>query len=446
MNLRKYIFNYLFSLSIFLILIANNIYAQSGNTSEFTLDNGLKIVVREDHRAPVVVSQIWYKVGSSYEPDGITGISHMLEHMMFKASKNLSDGAFTKIIAINGGDENAFTNYDYTGYYQVLAASRLPISFKLEAERMQNLVLDEKAFHKEREVVMEERRLRTDDDPFAKVLERTMAAAYISSPYHNPVIGWSNDIKNYTLNNLKNWYRKWYAPNNATLVVVGDVDPYQVVALAKNYFANIPSHKIPQVKPRREVKPLGERRLNLELKAKVNYLLIAYNTPSLKSAKTPKDVYAIDVLSAILGGQGSRLKEILMHKLQLVTDISSEYDPAQLHESLLFISAIPAAQASLDEIERVIYQQIEKLKNELISDQELEKVRNQVIAQKIYDKDSVLNQAQAIGIYESIGLSWRDEDNYLENIKQVSSVDVQTAARKYLTKTRRTVATLVPQN
>ena len=203
---------------------------------EFVLDNGLKLLVKEDHRAPVVVSQVWYRVGSSYEHGGVTGISHMLEHMMFKGTASHPPGEFSRIIAANGGEENAFTGRDYTSYFQQLAEDRLPISFELEADRMRNVVFQQKEFVKERDVVAEERRLRTEDRPKALTYERFMAAAYQTSPYRHPVIGWMADIQSYELNDLKAWYERWYAPNNATLVVAGDVDPAEVYKLAQQRF------------------------------------------------------------------------------------------------------------------------------------------------------------------------------------------------------------------
>ena len=214
----------IFFLSIFPLLI----HANQSNVHVFTLDNGLKLFVKEDHRAPVVVSQIWYKVGSSYEYNGVTGISHILEHMMFKGTENHSSGEFSRIIAANGGKENAFTGRDYTAYFQRLEKSRLAVSFELEADRMRNLKLVDEEFVKELQVVLEERRMRTDDKPRSKTYEHFISMAYSNSPYQNPVIGWPDDIENLKIDDLKQWYARWSAPNNATLVVVGDVVPNDV--------------------------------------------------------------------------------------------------------------------------------------------------------------------------------------------------------------------------
>jgi zinc protease len=226
---------------------------------EKVLDNGLKVLVKRDDRAPIVTSQVWYKVGSSYEFGGFTGVSHVLEHMMFKGTENLEPGEFSRIIAANGGDENAFTGRDYTAYFQTMAADRLAVSFELEAERMRRLALPEEEFLKELEVVKEERRLRTDDDPESLTFEQFNAAAYEASPYRIPIIGWASDLDSMQVGDLRDWYRQWYAPNNATLVVVGDVDPEQVFALAEEHFGPLQPEQIAAPKPRAKSPSSGVR-------------------------------------------------------------------------------------------------------------------------------------------------------------------------------------------
>ncbi|HHJ34149.1 MAG TPA: insulinase family protein, partial [Gammaproteobacteria bacterium] len=247
----------------------------------YQLHNGMKILVVENHRAPVVVSQVWYKVGASYEHDGITGLSHVLEHMMFKGTKAHPAGEFSEIIAANGGRENAFTGQDYTAYFQRIANDRLELCFELEADRMQNLLLDEDEFMKEIEVIKEERRLRTEDKPTALTYERFNAAAFINNPYRRPVIGWMEDLDTLNIQDVRRWYKHWYAPNNATLVVAGDVDAGEVFKLAKEYFGSIPTSKIPQLKPRREAKQYGTQRITVELPAKIPYLVMGYKVPVL---------------------------------------------------------------------------------------------------------------------------------------------------------------------
>lgn len=237
---------------------------------EFILNNGLKILVKEDHRAPIAVSMIWYNVGSADEPGGITGVSHAIEHMMFKGTEKFPLGVFSKTIAEMGAQANAFTNNDYTAFFEKIDASKLATSFELEADRMNHLLLDANEFAKEIKVIQEERRLRTDDNPQALAFERFLATAHLSAPYHHPVIGWMNDLKQMKVEDVREWYKKYYAPNNATLVVVGDVNPEQVRALAENYFGALPKQPVPERKLKREPPELGKKLFISKLRQ--NYL------------------------------------------------------------------------------------------------------------------------------------------------------------------------------
>ena len=283
-------------------------HAENDKVHEHIFSNGLKILVKEDHRAPVVVSQVWYKIGSSYEPGGITGISHMLEHMMFKGTKQYPAGEFSRIIAENGGQENAFTGSDYTAYFQTLEKSRLEISFKLESDRMRNLDLKAEELLKELQVVTEERRMRTDDQPRSKTQEQFNAAAFANSPYKNPVIGWPSDIANYKVEDLQAWYQQWYAPNNATLVVVGDVEAEQTIQLAEKYFASLQPSVIQPIKPQDEIEQKGVKKITVKAPAKLPFLMLGYKTPVLKTAQPQWEAYALEVLSGILdGGNSARL-------------------------------------------------------------------------------------------------------------------------------------------
>ena len=273
--------------------------ADSQPTHEFMLDNGLKVVVREDHRAPVVVSQLWYKVGSSYESPGQTGLSHALEHMMFKGSGKLEAGEASRILRELGAEENAFTSDDYTAYYQVLARDRLAVAFELEADRLASLKLPADEFAREIEVIKEERRLRTDDKPSALAFERFKAMAYPASGYHTPTIGWMADLERMSVEELRRWYERWYVPNNATLVVVGDVTQAEVRELAERYFGPIASRPVPDAKRPLELDEPGERRLTLHVKTQVPSLIMAFNTPSLATSETPREIHALRLISAL---------------------------------------------------------------------------------------------------------------------------------------------------
>ncbi|EQM81210.1 M16 family metallopeptidase [Stutzerimonas stutzeri] len=422
--------------------------ADSQPTHEFMLDNGLKVIVREDHRAPVVVSQLWYKVGSSYESPGQTGLSHALEHMMFKGSGKLEAGEASRILRELGAEENAFTSDDYTAYYQVLARDRLAVAFELEADRLASLKLPADEFAREIEVIKEERRLRTDDKPSALAFERFKAMAYPASGYHTPTIGWMADLERMSVEELRRWYERWYVPNNATLVVVGDVTQAEVRELAERYFGPISSRPVPEAKRPLELDEPGERRLTLHVKTQVPSLIMAFNTPSLATSETPREIHALRLISALLdGGYSARLPQQLERGEELVTSASAWYDAYARGDSLFVLSATPNRQKdrSLEEVEAGLWKQLEQLKQSAPSQEELERVRAQVIAGLVYERDSISQQATTIGQLESVGLSWRLMDEELSALEAVTADDIQQAARHYFTRSRLSVAHVLPE-
>ncbi|MGZ8249512.1 M16 family metallopeptidase [Methylomagnum sp.] len=431
-----------------LILLAAplSVHAAEPLVHEFQLDNGLKLIVQEDHRAPAVVSQVWYKVGASHEYGGITGISHMLEHMMFKGTDKHPPGEFSRIIAANGGRENAFTAQDYTAYFQSLEKGRLPVSFELEADRMRNLKLLEPEFAKEHQVVLEERRLRTDDQPRSKMQEHFDSVAYSNSPYKNPVIGWPDDVAGLTLADLKEWYALWYAPNNATVVVVGDVKPDEVYALAKKYFAKLKPSELPEIKPQGEVEQLGIRRLTVKLPAKLPFLVMGYKTPSLKTAPDERDAYALEVAAGILdGGNSARLSSRLVRGQQIASAAGAGYDLNSRLSSLFTLEATPVEGKSLAELEKSLSDEIRRLRDEPISAEELQRVKAQVLASHVYQLDSMFYQAMQLGAAETVGLGWHTVQEYVDKVNAVTAEQVQKVANKYLVDDRLTVAHLEPQ-
>lgn len=419
--------------------------AADGTVHEFRLDNGMQLLVKENHRAPVVVSQIWYKVGASYEHIGITGVSHVLEHMMFKGTPKHPAGEFSRIIAENGGSENAFTGRDYTSYFQQLEKSRLPIAFELEADRMRNLQLPPEEFTKEANVVMEERRLRTEDKPTALTYEKFMATAFQVNPYHNPVIGWMDDLKHLTVEDLQQWYRTWYAPNNATLVVAGDVDPEEVYALARKHFGDIEPSVLPSQKPRSEPEQLGERRISVRQPAELPMLLMGYKAPSLRTSESPWKAYAMEVLVNILDGDDSaRITRELIRGEELAASAGAGYDMQARHDTLLLLQGTPAQGRSIDELEAALRLQIDRLQNELVSNDELARIKAQVTAAKVYELDSIFYQAMQLGMLETVGLDWREAERYVERVNAVTPEQVRIVAREFLRPERLTVATLDP--
>jgi len=429
-----------------LCLVAMPVFSMENPVHSYKLKNGMKMIVKEDHRSPVAISMVWYGVGSSYEHGGITGISHVLEHMMFKGTKRHPAGDFSAIIADNGGQENAFTSYDFTAYYQYLAADRLEIAFKLESDRMRNLSLPEKEFKKEVEVVKEERRLRTDDNPTSLTFEQFQAAAWVNSPYHNPVIGWMADLDSLKVDDLRAWYRKWYAPNNATLVVVGDVQPEQVLKLAKQYFGVLSADGIATVKPQNEEKQRGERRVTVKAPAELPYLIIGYKAPVLGQAEEEWEPYALEVLASLMaGGDTSILQRELVRGKELASGIDADYSAFSRMKNLFTIDAIPAQGHDVAEIEKAIEQQVARLRDKPVTKEELDRVKAGVIAGEIYQRDSVQHQAIVIGMLETLGLGWQTMDEYAGRINAVTAEQVQAVARKYLIDEHKTVAVLDPQ-
>ena len=413
----------------------------------YQLHNGLKVLVLENHRAPVVVSQIWYKVGGSYEHDGITGLSHVLEHMMFKGTKKHPAGEFSEIIAANGGRENAFTSMDYTAYFQRIAKDRLELCLELEADRMHNLLLDEKEFAREIEVIKEERRLRTDDKPTALTYERFNAVAYTNNPYRHPVIGWMEDLDNLTIKDVREWYNTWYAPNNATLVIAGDVDAGDVFQMVKKHFASIPMSTIPRLKPRTEAQQYGIQRVSVQVPAKIPYLIMGYKVPSLMTVDDEADAYALEVLAGILdGGNSARLSDRLVRGKQIATSASAGYSLSARHETMLTLSAIPADGVSLLDIETALRREVSLLQETPVSDDELERIKAQVVAANVYQQDSIFYQAMEVGIMETVGLQWQKKDEYVAKVQAVTAEQIQQVARRYLQDSRLTVAVLKPES
>ncbi|VAW48726.1 FIG015547: peptidase, M16 family [hydrothermal vent metagenome] len=416
--------------------------------TEYQLDNGMQIVVKEDHRAPVVVHQVWYRVGGNYEQPGKTGLSHMLEHMMFKGTKNLKPGEFSKIVSQLGGQENAFTSANFTAYYQVVGKQHLEQVMALESDRMRNLVIGDEEFNKERDVVTEERRWRLEDKPTSKLYEQFNAVAFLNSPARNPVIGWMTDIRSYTPQDMRDWYKQWYAPNNATLVVVGDVRPKQVLALAKKYYGKYQAESIPTLKPQTEIEQEGIRRIELKGATKVSSLQMGFHVPSLVTAKTPEEkqeVYALSMLSSILDdGDSSRLPTSIIREQKIASSVSSYYSSASRLTTLFQLSGTPTTGHTVEEVEKALLAEIEKLKTEKVSKQELERVWAMSEASYVYSQDSTQAQAMMLGRLLSVGLPVETLENWIEHLRSVTPEQIQAVAQKYLHRDNLTVAILFP--
>lgn len=428
------------------LVMSSIVQAASPRAVEHTLENGLRVIVQPDRRAPVVVSMVWYKAGSMDETTGATGAAHVLEHMMFKGTKTVGAGEFSKRIAAAGGRDNAFTSRDYTAYFQTLHKSQLPLSFRLEADRMANLVLSQEEFGKELKVVMEERRWRTDDQPRALVYEHLMAAAYLAHPYRHPIIGWMNDLENMRLDDVRAFYERWYAPNNAIVVVVGDVVPEEVFALAEQYFGRIEPRALPARKPQEDPPQLGIRRLTVKAPAELPYLLMGYRAPALRDPERDWEPYALEMLASVLDGHpAARLPRTLVRTERIANSVSADYDGIGRGPGMFYLAAVPNPGRTVTELEQALREAVRKVAEEGVSEEELRRVRAQAVAARVYERDSMFFQARQIGVMETAGLSYREIDTMLEKLKQVTAEQVQEVARKYFGEDGLTVAVLDPQ-
>lgn len=433
---------------IFSIALACSLPA-SANPHEYLLDNGLKLIIKEDHRSPVVIHQVWYKAGSMDEVNGTTGVAHALEHMMFKGTDSIPAGEFSKRIAAVGGRENAFTGRDYTAYYQQLHQHHLPMAMELESDRMRNLRLTEEEFSREIQVVMEERRLRTDDQARALLYEKMMATAFQTHPYRRPVIGWMNDLEHMQVNDNQEWYDRWYAPNNAVLVVVGDIDPNDVLTLAKKYYGKFSAGTLPALserKPQAEPPQMGIKRLVVKAPAKLPHLIMGYKVPVLRNPKNEWEPYALTILAGVLDGNASaRLNKVLVRETRIAISASAGYNAIARGPGTFYIDGTPSEGKTVEELEHSIRAEIDKVVQSGITGEELARIKAQVVANHVYQLDSMFSQAMQIGRLESAGLSHRDAEIILEGLQAVTAEQVREVAEKYLIDDSLTVAVLDPQ-
>lgn len=414
---------------------------------QFILDNGLKILVKEDHRAPVVVSMVWYNIGSADEPGGITGTSHALEHLMFKGTKKYPLGVFSKTIAALGGQENAFTSNDYTAYFEKIAAPHLATSFALEADRMQHLLFDKEEFGKEIKVIQEERRLRTDDNPQALTFERFLATAHLTAPYNHPVIGWMSDLQQMRVTDAKNWYERFYAPNNATLVVVGDVNTASVYALAKKYFNQLTTRPPIERRPQKEPPRRGKKTVDVHAPAKVPMLMLGYTVPTVKTAAPDyaSDPYALEILAGILdAGDSGRVSAQLVRGKEIASNVDVFYNLYARYQTQFILYGTPNQSHTTNDLKDGILAEIKRLQTKLIDAHELQRVKTQIIAQKTFERDSIFGQAMELGLLETVGLGWQLAEKYVDRINSITPQQLQKTAQRYFQENNMTEAFLVP--
>jgi zinc protease len=406
-----------------------------------TLDNGLRVLLLEDHRSPIVSFQMWYRVGSRNEQRGHTGIAHFLEHLMFKGTPRVGPKEFARLVEQNGGQNNAFTTQDVTSYYENIAADRINLVIDLEADRMQNLLLDPREIDSERQVVIEERRTRTEDDPGGFLGEEVGSLAFKAHPYGQPIIGWMEDIRRLTAEEIRAFYRTYYVPNNALLVAVGDFDAPAVLEQIRAKFGPIPRGAAPP--PMAAVEPAqnGERRVVVKKDAELPIVYLGYHVPNQQSPDAP----ALEVLSTILsGGRASRLYRDLVYQRQLALEAGGDFSYFTLDPSLFWFWATPMPGQTPETMEKELLGHMERLAREPVTEEELTRARNQTEAGFVFQEDSVHRRAALLARFELIG-GYALMDRFLDTIRAVTAADVMRVAGKYFSDDRKNIGVLLPK-
>ena len=420
--------------------------AAHGNPFEKQLPNGLRVIVKEDRRAPTAVHMVWYRAGSMDETNGTTGVAHLLEHMMFKGTPSIGPGEFSRLVAAAGGRDNAFTSKDYTAYFQQVPKQKLEQMMQLEADRMRHLNLDPKEFAQEIRVVMEERRLRTDDQPQAQLFEQMGAVAFQAHPYRVPVIGWMNDLEAMTVQDARDWYERWYEPNNAFVVVVGDVDHDAVFALAEKYYGPLASRALPTRKPQVEPEQKGVRRVTVKAPAELPIIVLAYKVPVLRDVERDVDPYALEMLSAILDGHdAARFSRSLIREQRLAVSANAGYDATSRGPGMFYLLGSPSEGKTRADLEAGFRGEIARIVKDGVTAEELTRARSQLVANQVYKLDSMFAQAMEIGQMETSGIPYTADKRLIEKLQAVTADQVRAVARKYFVDDQLTVAELDPQ-
>jgi zinc protease len=423
---------------------------QPPQAQQFKLENGMTLIVKPDRRAPTAVHMLWVRVGSMDEVDGLSGVAHILEHMLFKGTRDLPPGEFSRRVAAVGGRENAFTMRDATGYFQQIPAGKLEDVMKLEADRFAHNLWPDEEFRRELEVVKEERRLRTEDAPRALLWEELNAAVFHASPYRRPIIGWMSDLESMKPQDARDFYKRWYVPANAVVVVAGDVDPAQVRRLAEKHYGRIPARAVPPRKPRTEPPQAGARRLEFKAPAEQAYVALAFKVPQLTSfdpRPDNDDALALTVLSAVLDGySGARLERALTQGPDRVADSVGASNGLWGRGPQLFtLDGVPARGKTAEQVEAALRAEVAKVAREGVTEAELKRVKTQWIAGEVYKLDSIMNQARELGGFWVDGLPLDASERLIERLRGVTADQVKAVAAKYFGDDQMTVGILRPQ-
>jgi zinc protease len=422
------------------VIVTASLAEIADQVQEHVLPNGLKVILLENHKVPEITFQVWYRVGSRNEAWGKTGLSHMLEHMMFKGTKKVSGEEFSRAIEEIGGNDNAFTSTDFTAYFENVSSARIQAPIDLEADRMQNLILKEEDFRTERMVVLEERRMRTEDSPQSYLAEQVEATAFQTSPYHWPTIGWQEDIEGFTLEDLKAHYALYYNPVNACLVVVGDFRMEEMVSRIEKAFGGIPKGRPPDQKKGLDPPQTGERKVTVSREAELPFILMGYPVPNLRSP----DGYVLEVIAALLaGGKSSRLYRNLIQEKPLALGVDADNPLLSRDPNLFTLSAQPLPGKETEEVLKALDDEVARLQKELVGDTELKKAKNQMEAAFVYGQDSLFSQGLLLAKHE-IAAGWKTIADYLPAIRKVTPEDIRRVAGQYLRPQNRTVGILIP--
>ncbi|MFC5299860.1 M16 family metallopeptidase [Azospira restricta] len=410
------------------------------------LANGLSVIVKEDRRAPTAVHMVWYRAGSMDESNGTTGVAHVLEHMMFKGTPKVGPGEFNRLVAAAGGRDNAFTSRDYTAYFQQVPKEKLEEMMALEADRMRHLTLSANEFEQEIKVVMEERRLRTDDQPQSRLFEAMNAVAFQSHPYRRPIIGWMSDLEHMTVQDARDWYERWYVPNNAYVVIVGDVDHQAVFKAAEKLYGGLKARPLPARKPQDEPAQAGIRRLTVKAPAELPVLIMGYRAPVLKDVDQDVDPYALEMLGSVLAGHGAaRFSKHLVREQRLAVSASADYDASARGPGMFYLVGTPSQGRTVAEMEAGLRAEIARIQDEGVSAEELERAKAQLVASEVYKLDSMFAQAMEIGQLEAVGLPYGKSGRIIEKLQAVTAEQVREVARRYFVDDSLTVGVLDPQ-
>lgn len=422
----------------------------AAKVEQFQLANGMTVIVKPDRRAPTAVHMLWVRVGSIDEVDGVSGVAHVLEHMMFKGTQELKPGEFSRRVAALGGRENAFTSRDSTGYFQQIPSNKLEDVMRLEADRFARNQWPDEEFKREIEVVKEERRQRTDDNPRAQLYEQLGATAFLASPYRRPVVGWMSDLDAMTPQDAREFYRRWYVPANAAVVVVGDVDPQAVLRLAQKHYGGIPARALPPRKPRAEPAQAGPRRIDFKAPAEQAYVALAFKVPQLTSFEsTPDndDALALTVLAAVLDGySGARLDRALTQGPARVADSAGAGNGLWGRGPQLFtLDGVPAPGRTPEQVEAALRAEVARVARDGITEAELNRVKTRWIASEVYKLDSMMNQARELGGAWLLGMPLDAPDRLMQRLGAVTAEQVKSVAARYFGDEQLTVGILRPQ-